>query len=277
MWFFLIDNYVVLLELVVVVNVVIMLECLLLVKGELGIGKIELVWQVVVSFGLLMLEWNVKLIICVQQGFYEYDVVLCLCDSQLGDVCVYDIVNYICKGKLWQVFEVEGKVVLLIDEIDKVDIEFFNDLLQELDWMEFYVYEIGQMICVWYWLVVIIILNNEKELLDVFLCCCFFYYICFFDVEMLKCIVDVYYFGLKLWLLDEVLSQFLDLCEVQGLKKKFLISEFLDWLKLIFVEDLLFEDLKWFVDQMLFKLYGVLLKNEQDVLMFEWLVFMVWR
>lgn len=271
------DNYVAPPELAVAVNAAITLERPLLVKGEPGTGKTELARQVAASLGLPMLEWNVKSTTRAQQGLYEYDAVSRLRDSQLGDARVHDIANYIRKGKLWQAFEAEGKVVLLIDEIDKADIEFPNDLLQELDRMEFHVYETGQTIRARHRPVVIITSNNEKELPDAFLRRCFFHYIRFPDAETLKRIVDVHYPGLKLRLLDEALSQFLDLREVQGLKKKPSTSELLDWLKLILAEDLSPEDLKRPADQMLPKLHGALLKNEQDVSMFERLAFMARR
>ena len=271
------DNYVAPPELAVAVNAAITLERPLLVKGEPGTGKTELARQVAASLGLPMLEWNVKSTTRAQQGLYEYDAVSRLRDSQLGDARVHDIANYIRKGKLWQAFEAEGKVVLLIDEIDKADIEFPNDLLQELDRMEFHVYETGQTIRARQRPVVIITSNNEKELPDAFLRRCFFHYIRFPDAETLKRIVDVHYPDLKPRLLDEALSQFLDLREVQGLKKKPSTSELLDWLKLILAEDLSPEDLKRPADQMLPKLHGALLKNEQDVSMFERLAFMARR
>ena len=271
------DNYVAPPGLGVAVNAAITLERPLLVKGEPGTGKTELARQVAASLGLPMLEWNVKSTTRAQQGLYEYDAVSRLRDSQLGDARVHDIANYIRKGKLWQAFEAEGKVVLLIDEIDKADIEFPNDLLQELDRMEFHVYETGQTIRARQRPVVIITSNNEKELPDAFLRRCFFHYIRFPDAETLKRIVDVHYPDLKPRLLDEALSQFLDLREVQGLKKKPSTSELLDWLKLILAEDLSPEDLKRPADQMLPKLHGALLKNEQDVSMFERLAFMARR
>ena len=264
-------------DLAVAVNAAITLERPLLVKGEPGTGKTELARQVAASLGLPILEWNVKSTTRAQQGLYEYDAVSRLRDSQLGDARVHDIGNYIRKGKLWQAFEAESKVVLLIDEIDKADIEFPNDLLQELDRMEFHVYETGATIRARHRPVVVITSNNEKELPDAFLRRCFFHYIRFPDAETLKRIVDVHYPGLKPRLLDEALNQFLELRGVQGLKKKPSTSELLDWLKLILAEDLAPEDLKRPAGEMLPRLHGALLKNEQDVALFERLAFMARR
>ncbi|HRM76060.1 MAG TPA: MoxR family ATPase [Paracoccus sp. (in: a-proteobacteria)] len=264
-------------DLAVAVNAAITLERPLLVKGEPGTGKTELARQVAASLGLPILEWNVKSTTRAQQGLYEYDAVSRLRDSQLGEAKVHDIGNYIRKGKLWQAFEAESKVVLLIDEIDKADIEFPNDLLQELDRMEFHVYETGATIRARHRPVVVITSNNEKELPDAFLRRCFFHYIRFPDAETLKRIVDVHYPGLKPRLLDEALNQFLELRGVQGLKKKPSTSELLDWLKLILAEDLAPEDLKRPAGEMLPRLHGALLKNEQDVALFERLAFMARR
>ena len=264
-------------DLAVAVNAAITLERPLLVKGEPGTGKTELARQVAASLDLPILEWNVKSTTRAQQGLYEYDAVSRLRDSQLGDGRVHDIGNYIRKGKLWQAFEAENKVVLLIDEIDKADIEFPNDLLQELDRMEFHVYETGATIRACHRPVVVITSNNEKELPDAFLRRCFFHYIRFPDAETLKRIVDVHYPGLKPRLLDEALNQFLELRGVQGLKKKPSTSELLDWLKLILAEDLAPEDLKRPAGEMLPRLHGALLKNEQDVALFERLAFMARR
>ncbi len=264
-------------DLAVAVNAAITLERPLLVKGEPGTGKTELARQVAASLGLPILEWNVKSTTRAQQGLYEYDAVSRLRDSQLGEAKVHDIGNYIRKGKLWQAFEAESKVVLLIDEIDKADIEFPNDLLQELDRMEFHVYETGATIRARHRPVVVITSNNEKELPDAFLRRCFFHYIRFPDAETLKRIVDVHYPGLKPRLLDEALNQFLELRGVQGLKKKPSTSELLDWLKLILAEDLSPEDLKRPAGEMLPRLHGALLKNEQDVALFERLAFMARR
>ncbi|WP_449044602.1 AAA family ATPase [Paracoccus versutus] len=271
------ETYVAPADLAMAVNAAITLERPLLVKGEPGTGKTELARQVAASLDLPIVEWNVKSTTRAQQGLYEYDAVSRLRDSQLGEARVHDIANYIRKGKLWQAFEAPGKVVLLIDEIDKADIEFPNDLLQELDRMEFHVYETGEMVRARHRPVVIITSNNEKELPDAFLRRCFFHYIRFPDAETLKRIVDVHYPGLKPRLLDEALSQFLELREVQGLKKKPSTSELLDWLKLILAEDLAPEDLRRPAGEMLPKLHGALLKNEQDVALFERLAFMARR
>ena len=264
-------------DLAVAVNAAITLERPLLVKGEPGTGKTELARQVAASLGLPILEWNVKSTTRAQQGLYEYDAVSRLRDSQLGEARVHDIGNYIRKGKLWQAFEAEAKVVLLIDEIDKADIEFPNDLLQELDRMEFHVYETGATIRARHRPVVVITSNNEKELPDAFLRRCFFHYIRFPDAETLKRIVDVHFPGLKPRLLDEALNQFLELRGAQGLKKKPSTSELLDWLKLILAEDLSHEDLRRPAGEMLPRLHGALLKNEQDVALFERLAFMARR
>ncbi|SIQ23755.1 MoxR-like ATPase [Paracoccus thiocyanatus] len=271
------QTYVAAPDLAMAVNAAITLERPLLVKGEPGTGKTELARQVAASLDLPIVEWNVKSTTRAQQGLYEYDAVSRLRDSQLGEARVHDIANYIRKGKLWQAFDAPGKVVLLIDEIDKADIEFPNDLLQELDRMEFHVYETGELVRARHRPVVIITSNNEKELPDAFLRRCFFHYIRFPDAETLKRIVEVHYPGLKPRLLDEALSQFLELREVQGLKKKPSTSELLDWLKLILAEDLAPEDLKRPAGEMLPKLHGALLKNEQDVALFERLAFMARR
>ncbi|MDS9467184.1 MoxR family ATPase [Paracoccus sp. MBLB3053] len=264
-------------DLTVAVNAAITLERPLLVKGEPGTGKTELARQVAQSLDLPIIEWNVKSTTRAQQGLYEYDAVSRLRDSQLGDARVHDIANYIRKGKLWQAFEAEAKVVLLIDEIDKADIEFPNDLLQELDRMEFHVYETGEAIRARQRPIVIITSNNEKELPDAFLRRCFFHYIRFPDEGTLKRIVEVHFPNLKPRLLDEALTQFLELRDVQGLKKKPSTSELLDWLKLILAEDLAPEDLRRPAGEMLPKLHGALLKNEQDVALFERLAFMARR
>ncbi|HHW33110.1 MAG TPA: MoxR family ATPase [Paracoccus solventivorans] len=271
------ETYVASPDLALAVNAAVTLERPLLVKGEPGTGKTELARQVAASLGLPIIEWNVKSTTRAQQGLYEYDAVSRLRDSQLGEARVHDIGNYIRKGKLWQAFEADGKVVLLIDEIDKADIEFPNDLLQELDRMEFHVYETGETIVARHRPVVIITSNNEKELPDAFLRRCFFHYIRFPDAETLKRIVAVHHPGLKPRLLDEALTQFLELREAPGLKKKPSTSEFLDWLKLILAEDLSPEDLKRPAGEMLPKLHGALLKNEQDVALFERLAFMARR
>ncbi len=271
------ETYVAPPDLAMAVNAAITLERPLLVKGEPGTGKTELARQVAASLNLPIVEWNIKSTTRAQQGLYEYDAVSRLRDSQLGDARVHDIGNYIRKGKLWQAFDADHKVVLLIDEIDKADIEFPNDLLQELDRMEFHVYETGQTIKARQRPVVIITSNNEKELPDAFLRRCFFHYIRFPDAETLKRIVDVHYPGLKPALLNEALHQFTELREVQGLKKKPSTSELLDWLKLILAEDLSPEDLKRPAGEMLPRMHGALLKNEQDVSLFEKLAFMARR
>ena len=268
------DRYVAPPDLAVAVNAAVTLERPLLVKGEPGTGKTELARQVAASLGMPIIEWHVKSTTKAQQGLYEYDAVSRLRDSQLGDARVNDVANYIRKGKLWQAFEAPSRVVLLIDEVDKADIEFPNDLLQELDRMEFHVYETGQTIRAAQRPVVIITSNNEKELPDAFLRRCFFHYIRFPDADTLRAIVNVHYPDLKPRLLDEALTQFTELREVPGMKKKPSTSEFLDWLKLILAEDLDPEDLKRDPATMLPRLHGALLKNEQDVALFERLAFM---
>ena len=271
------DRYVAPPDLAVAVNAAVTLERPLLVKGEPGTGKTELARQVAGSLGLPIIEWHVKSTTKAQQGLYEYDAVSRLRDSQLGDARVHDVSNYIRRGKLWQAFTAPGKVVLLIDEIDKADIEFPNDLLQELDRMEFHVYETGETVQAAHRPVVIITSNNEKELPDAFLRRCFFHYIRFPDAETLRAIVDVHYPGLKRGLLDQALTQFFDLRETPGLKKKPSTSELLDWLKLILAEDLAPEDLRRDPHTMLPRLHGALLKNEGDVALFEKLAFMARR
>ncbi len=271
------DRYVAPPELAIAVNAAVTLERPLLVKGEPGTGKTELARQVAASLSMPLIEWHVKSTTKAQQGLYEYDAVSRLRDSQLGDERVHDVSNYIRKGKLWQAFEAEQRTVLLIDEIDKADIEFPNDLLQELDRMDFHVYETGETIRARHRPVVVITSNNEKELPDAFLRRCFFHYIRFPDAPTLKAIVEMHYPGLKTALLDEALRQFLELREVPGLKKKPSTSELLDWLKLILAEDLAPEDLRRDPSEMLPRLHGALLKNEQDVALFEKLAFMARR
>ncbi|RWR45939.1 MoxR family ATPase [Sinirhodobacter ferrireducens] len=271
------DSYVAPEDLIVAVNAAVALERPLLVKGEPGTGKTELAKQVAQSLGLPMLEWNIKSTTRAQQGLYEYDAVSRLRDSQLGEARVADVRNYIRKGKLWQAFEAEGKVVLLIDEIDKADIEFPNDLLQELDKMEFHVYETGETVRARHRPVVIITSNNEKELPDAFLRRCFFHYIKFPEAETLKAIVRVHFPGIKEALLTAALTQFYEIRETPGLKKKPSTSEVLDWLKLLLAEDLAPGDLKKDGATLLPKLHGALLKNEQDVHLFERLAFMARR
>jgi MoxR-like ATPase len=262
-------------DLAIAVNAAVTLQRPLLVKGEPGTGKTELARQVAASLGLPLIEWHVKSTTKAQQGLYDYDAVSRLRDSQLGDARVHDVRNYIRKGKLWQAFEAEGRVVLLIDEIDKADIEFPNDLLQELDRMEFHVYETGETIRARHRPVVIITSNNEKELPDAFLRRCFFHYIRFPDADTLAAIVRVHFPDLKDQLLTAALTQFYELREVPGLKKKPSTSEVLDWLRLLLAEDLAPEDLRKDPKNALPRLHGALLKNEQDVQLFERLAFMV--
>ncbi len=268
------DSYVATDDLTIAVNAAVTLERPLLVKGEPGTGKTELAKQVAQSLGLEMLEWNIKSTTKAQQGLYEYDAVSRLRDSQLGEERVHDVKNYIKRGKLWDAFDADEKVVLLIDEIDKADIEFPNDLLQELDKMEFFVYETGEMVRARNRPVVIITSNNEKELPDAFLRRCFFHYIRFPDEATMRKIVDVHHPGIKSDLLTTALTQFYELRETPGLKKKPSTSEVLDWLKLLLAEDLNPEDLKRDGANALPKLHGALLKNEQDVHLFERLAFM---
>ena len=245
-----------------------------MVKGEPGTGKTELARQVARALDLPIIEWHVKSTTRAQQGLYEYDAVSRLRDSQLGEERVHDVANYIRKGKLWQAFEAHERVVLLIDEVDKADIEFPNDLLQELDRMEFHVYETGETVKAVNRPIVIITSNNEKELPDAFLRRCFFHYIRFPDIDVLKRIVEVHHPGIKPALLTTALTQFYEIRDQQGLKKKPSTSEVLDWLKLLLAEDLSPEDLKRDGASALPKLHGALLKNEQDVALFERLAFM---
>jgi MoxR-like ATPase len=268
------ETYVASDDLALAVNAAVTLQRPLLVKGEPGTGKTELARQVATALGLPLIEWHVKSTTKAQQGLYEYDAVSRLRDSQLGDARVHEVRNYIRKGKLWQAFEAEGRVVLLIDEIDKADIEFPNDLLQELDRMEFHVYETGEMVQARHRPVVIITSNNEKELPDAFLRRCFFHYIRFPDAETLAAIVRVHFPDIKDQLLTAALTQFYELREVPGLKKKPSTSEVLDWLRLLLAEDLAPEDLRKDVKTALPRLHGALLKNEQDVQLFERLAFM---
>ena len=268
------QDYVATEDLTVAVNAAVLLERPLLIKGEPGTGKTELAKQVASALGLDLIEWNIKSTTKAQQGLYEYDAVSRLRDSQLGDERVRDVGNYIRKGKLWTAFEADQKVVLLIDEIDKADIEFPNDLLQELDKMAFHVYETGETVAAKNRPVVIITSNNEKELPDAFLRRCFFHYISFPDQDTMRQIVKVHFPDIKEQLLTTALTQFYEIREQQGLKKKPSTSEVLDWLKLLLAEDLLPEDLKRDAGNLLPKLHGALLKNEQDVKLFERLAFM---
>src|SRR5438094_1003641 len=262
-------------DLTLAVNAAITLERPLLVKGEPGTGKTMLAVEVSRSLGVPLLEWHIKSTTKAQQGLYEYDAVSRLRDSQLGDPRVREIRNYIVRGMLWQAFTSETPVVLLIDEIDKADIEFPNDLLRELDRMEFYVYETRRTIVARHRPLVVITSNNEKELPDAFLRRCFFHYIQFPDRETMTQIVDVHFPGLKKSLLQEALEVFFNLRGVPGLKKKPSTSELLDWLKLLLAEDIPPEALKS-ADRKAFipPLHGALLKNEQDVHLFERVVFM---
>ena len=271
------ETYVATEDLTVAVNAAVTLERPLLVKGEPGTGKTELARQVAASLGMEIIEWHIKSTTRAQQGLYEYDAVSRLRDSQLGDERVHDVSNYIRQGKLWQAFASSERVVLLIDEIDKADIEFPNDLLQELDRMEFHVYETGEMVRARQRPVVIITSNNEKELPDAFLRRCFFHYIRFPDMETMKRIVEVHHPGIKERLLTTALTQFYEIRDQAGLRKKPSTSEVLDWLKLLLAEDLDAEDLKREGPSALPKLHGALLKNEQDVHLFERLAFMARR
>ena len=268
------DRYVATDDLIMAVNAAVTLERPLLVKGEPGTGKTELARQVALALNMPIIEWHVKSTTKAQQGLYDYDAVSRLRDSQLGDARVNDVANYIRKGKLWQAFDAPTRVVLLIDEIDKADIEFPNDLLQELDRMEFHVYETGQTIAARHRPVVIITSNNEKELPDAFLRRCFFHFIKFPDEDTLRHIVDVHFPSIKPDLLSVALTQFFELRDMPGLKKKPSTSEVLDWLKLLLADDLTAEDLRREGTKVLPKLHGALLKNEQDVHLFERLAFM---
>ncbi|MFZ1772529.1 MAG: MoxR family ATPase [Rhizobiaceae bacterium] len=261
-------------DLMIAVNAAIALERPLLVKGEPGTGKTELARQIASALGLDLIEWHVKSTTRAQQGLYEYDAVSRLRDSQLGDSRFNDIGNYIRRGKLWEAFAADRKTVLLIDEIDKADIEFPNDLLQELDRMEFFVYETGQTIKAAHRPIVIITSNNEKELPDAFLRRCFFHFIRFPDPATLQKIVDVHYPGIKQALVHAALTQFFEIRDVPGLKKKPSTSEALDWIRLLVADDIDPADLRADPKNLLPRLHGALLKNEQDVHLFERLAFL---
>jgi MoxR-like ATPase len=261
-------------DLTVAVNASIALEKPLLVKGEPGTGKTELARQISESLGLEIIEWNIKSTTKAQQGLYEYDAVSRLRDSQLGDKKIENIANYIKKGKIWNAFETKERAVLLIDEIDKADIEFPNDLLQELDKMEFYVYETNKIIKAIKRPIVIITSNNEKELPEAFLRRCFFHYIQFPDLDTLKKIVEVHFPKIKKTLLDAALNRFFEIRDIPGMKKKPSTSEALDWIKLLLIEDINPLDLKSDGKDLLPKLHGALIKNEQDIHLFERLAFM---
>ena len=261
-------------DLTLAVNAAVTLQRPLLVKGEPGTGKTELARQVAQALGMPLIEWHVKSTTKAQQGLYEYDAVSRLRDSQLGEARVHEVRNYIKKGKLWQAFDAPARVVLLIDEIDKADIEFPNDLLQELDRMEFHVYETGETVRAVNRPVVIITSNNEKELPDAFLRRCFFHYIRFPEPQVLAQIVRLHFPAIKEALLTTALTQFFELRETPGLKKKPSTSEVLDWLKLILAEELGPEELRREGKHSLPRLHGALLKNEQDVQLFERLAFL---
>ncbi len=269
------DRYIATEDLMMAVNAAITLARPLLIKGEPGTGKTQLAQEIARSLARPLYEWHIKSTSKAQQGLYEYDAVSRLRDSQLGEARVHDIANYIVKGKLWEAFESDVQPVLLIDEIDKADIEFPNDLLRELDRMEFYVYETRELVRARHRPIILITSNNEKELPDAFLRRCFFHYIRFPDEPTMRAIVDVHFPGLKQELLAEALRAFYELRETAGLKKKPSTSELLDWIKLLLAED---------IDPALLRagderralpvLHGALLKNEQDVHLFEQLVFL---
>ncbi len=269
------EQYVATDDLKVAVNAAATLRRPLLIKGEPGTGKTVLAQEVADAFGMELIEWHIKSTTKAQQGLYEYDAVSRLRDSQLGDAKVKDIKNYIKKGKLWEAFNNDKTPVLLIDEIDKADIEFPNDLLLELDRMEFHVYETGETIKAQNRPIVIITSNNEKELPDAFLRRCFFHFIKFPEPETMKQIINVHYPNIQHELVKEALSVFFDIREVPGLKKKPSTSELLDWLKLLMAEELPLEVLKSKDPTKLIPpLHGALIKNEQDVHLFERLAFM---
>jgi MoxR-like ATPase len=269
------SSYIATEDLKTAVNAAITLQRPLLVKGEPGTGKTVLAIEIAKALGKPLIQWHIKSTTKAQQGLYDYDAVSRLRDSQLGDPRVGDISNYIVKGKLWEAFEAEEAPVLLIDEIDKADIEFPNDLLLELDRMEFHVYETRQTIKARQRPVVVITSNNEKDLPDAFLRRCFFHYIRFPDRETMERIVDVHFPRLKRDVLREALTSFFELREVPGLKKKPSTSEMLDWLKLLLAEDIPAEALRSKDGQKAIPpLYGALLKNEQDIHLFERLVFL---
>jgi MoxR-like ATPase len=272
------DNYVATPDLMLAVNAAIRLQRPLLIKGEPGTGKTMLAEEVAAALGMPLMQWHIKSTTKAQQGLYEYDAVSRLRDSQLGDDKVKDIGNYIVKGTLWQAFEAEQPTVVLIDEIDKADIEFPNDLLRELDRMEFHVYETRETIKARHRPIVFITSNNEKELPDAFLRRCFFHYIKFPDRDTMQRIVDVHFPGIKQALLKEALEVFFGLREIPGLKKKPSTSELIDWLKLLVAEEIPVEALRS-PDQKasIPPLHGALLKNEQDMHLFERLVFMAQR
>jgi len=272
------DSYVATADLKVAVNAAITLQRPLLVKGEPGTGKTILAYEIAKALGRDLITWHIKSTTKAQQGLYEYDAVSRLRDSQLGDARVHDIKNYIVKGKLWEGFTAPGHPILLIDEIDKADIEFPNDLLLELDRMEFFVYETGETIKAEQRPIVIITSNNEKELPDAFLRRCFFHYIRFPDRDTMQSIVEVHFPKIQQELVREALTVFYDVRETPGLKKKPSTSELLDWLKLLMHEDLPLDVLKSRdTNKLIPPLAGALLKNEQDVHLFERLAFIAKR
>lgn len=269
------DKYVATDDLKMAVNAAITLERPLLIKGEPGTGKTVLAHEIAEGLGVPLIEWNVKSTTKAQQGLYEYDAVARLRDSQLGDDRVHDISNYINKGKMWEAFESDVRPILLIDEIDKADIEFPNDLLHELDKMSFSVYETGETITAKQRPIIIITSNNEKDLPDAFLRRCFFHYIQFPDDETMKKIVQVHFPDIKSRMLGAALKRFFEVRDMPGLKKKPSTSELLDWLKLLLVEDIDPGILKESdPKKMIPPLHGALLKNEQDVHLFERLAFL---
>ncbi|QBG36834.1 AAA family ATPase [Litorilituus sediminis] len=269
------DKYVATDDLQMAVNASVALQRPLLIKGEPGTGKTLLAEEVAASLGMRLIQWHVKSTTKAQQGLYEYDAVSRLRDSQLGDDKVHDINNYIRQGKLWQAFQSDEQVVLLIDEVDKADIEFPNDLLVELDKMEFFVYETGETVKAKHRPIIIITSNNEKELPDAFLRRCFFHFINFPDRDTMKQIIDVHYPNIQLNLVNEALDIFFEVREINGLRKKPSTSELIDWLKLLMADDIPDEILKNRDNSKAIPpLYGALLKNEQDVHMLERLAFM---
>ncbi|MGO1692249.1 MAG: AAA family ATPase [Marinobacter sp.] len=272
------DNYVATDDLQMAVNAAIALQRPLLIKGEPGTGKTLLAEEMASSLGMRLIPWHIKSTTKAQQGLYEYDAVSRLRDSQLGDEKVNDISNYIVKGKLWEAFEADEQVVLLIDEIDKADIEFPNDLLLELDRMEFYVYETQQFVKAAKRPIVVITSNNEKELPDAFLRRCFFHYINFPDRDTMQNIVDVHFPGIQQKVVKDALEVFFDVRKVPGLKKKPSTSELIDWLKLLMADELSAKMLQEKdASSALPPLYGALVKNEQDVHLLQKLAFMARR
>ena len=268
-------SYVATEDLRISVNAAIKLERPILVKGEPGTGKTQLAIEIAEALGKPLFEWHIKSTTKAKQGLYEYDAVSRLRDSQLGDERVKDISNYIVRGKVWDAFDSENKPVLLIDEIDKADIEFPNDLLRELDRMEFYVHETKELVTAKNRPIIIITSNNEKELPDAFLRRCFFHYIRFPDMKTMKEIVDVHYPKIKKMLLKEALDTFYRIRDIQGIKKKPSTSELLDWIKLLLAEDVPPEALRnTNKKDSIPPFYGALIKNEQDVHLFEQLIFM---